>query len=63
MYELKIYRGVIYRDNEEWFKIWGEIDLFQNWHHKLKNVDPSTQLSQTFARLWAPFDQGIQRLR
>ena len=33
MYELKIYRGVMCHDNEEWCKIWREIDLsFQNWH-------------------------------
>ena len=27
MYELKIYRGVLHHDNEEWCKIWREIDL------------------------------------
>ena len=27
MYELKIYRGVLRHDNEEWYKIWREIDL------------------------------------
>ena len=32
-YELKIHRGVICHDNEEWRKIWRGIDLsFQNWH-------------------------------
>ena len=32
MYELKIYRGVMFHDNKEWCKIWREIDLsFQNW--------------------------------
>ena len=31
MYELKIYRGVMFDDNEEWCKIWRGIDLsFQN---------------------------------
>ena len=35
MYELKIYRGVMCHDNEEWCKIWREIDLpFQNWHEE-----------------------------
>ena len=33
MHELKIYRGVMCNDTEEWCKIWREIDLsFQNWH-------------------------------
>ena len=35
MYELKIYRGVICHDNEEWCKIWRRIDLsFKNWHEE-----------------------------
>ena len=35
MYELKIYRGVICYDNEEWCKIGGGIDLsFHNWHEE-----------------------------
>ena len=36
MYELKIYRGVLCHDNEEWWKIWRGIDLsVQNWHEEL----------------------------
>ena len=32
MHELKIYRGVLCHDNEEWYKNWRGIDLpFQNW--------------------------------
>ena len=27
MYELKIYRGVMCNDSEEWWEIWGGIDL------------------------------------
>ena len=42
---LKIYRGVLCHDNEEWYKIWRGIDLsVQNWH-----FDPSNQKSQKFA--------------
>ena len=34
-YELKIHRGVICHDNEEWCKIWRGIDLsFQSWHEQ-----------------------------
>ena len=35
MYELKIYRGVLCHNNEEWYKIWRGIDLsVQNWHEE-----------------------------
>ena len=43
MYELKIYRGVMSRDNEEWCKFWREIDLsFENWHEEFDNFDSNT---------------------
>ena len=35
MRQLKIYRGVLYHDNEEWYQIWRGIDLsVQNWHEE-----------------------------
>ena len=34
MYELKVYRGVMFHDNEYWCKICKGIDLFQNWHEE-----------------------------
>ena len=35
MYELEIYRGVMFDENLEWYKIWTGIDLlFQNWQDK-----------------------------
>ena len=40
-YELKIHRGVICHDNEEWCKIWRGIDLsFQNWHEEFDEFWP-----------------------
>ena len=40
-YELKIHRGVICHDNEEWCKIWRGIDLsFQNWHEEFDKFWP-----------------------
>ena len=45
-YELKIHRGDMCHDNEEWYKIWGGIDLsFQNWYEEF---DPRTWKSQKF---------------
>ena len=47
MYELKIYRGVMCHDKEEWCKIWREIDLsVQIDMRNLKHYDPSTQKTQ-----------------
>ena len=32
-FDLKMYRGVIFHDNEGWYKIWKKTDLvFQKWH-------------------------------
>ena len=41
MYELKIYRGVMCHDNEEWCKNWRGIDLsVQNWHEEFDKFWP-----------------------
>ena len=41
MYELKVYRGVMYYGNEKWFKIWKGIELsFQNWHEGIDQFWP-----------------------
>ena len=41
MYELKIYRGVMCHDNEEWCKNWWEIDLsVQNWYEEFEKLWP-----------------------
>ena len=41
MYELKIYRGVMDHDNEEWYKMWRGIDLsFQNWQEEFDEFWP-----------------------
>ena len=41
MYELKIYRGAICHDNEEWYKIWRGLDLsVQNWNEEFDEFWP-----------------------
>ena len=41
-YEIKIQRGVMCYDNEDWCKIWREIDLsFQNWHEEFDEFWPN----------------------
>ena len=43
----KKYRGVIFHETEERYKIWSEIDLsFQTWH---KEFELSTRKSQKFS--------------
>ena len=44
-----IQRGVMYHDNEQWFKIWRGIDLpFQNWHHHLTTFPEHLNISKIF---------------
>ena len=41
MCDLKIHRGFMCQDNEQWCKIWREIDLpFQNWHDEFEENSP-----------------------
>ena len=41
MYDLKIYKGVMCYDNEDWCKIGKRIDLsVQNWHEKFEEFWP-----------------------
>ena len=41
MYELKIYRGIMCHDNEEWYKTWRGIDLsIQKWHEEFDKFWP-----------------------
>ena len=47
-YELKLQRGVICHENEEWRKIWRGIDLsFQRWHEEFDKFWPE-QVSKIF---------------
>ena len=39
----KKYRGGIFHDTEEWYKIWRGIDVsFQNWHEEFDKFCPGT---------------------
>ena len=41
LFKLKKYRGVIFHETEEGYKIWREIDLsFQNWHKEFDKFWP-----------------------
>ena len=49
MYELKIYKGVMSHDNEEWCQNWRGIDLsVQNWHQEFSKFWPKySKISKT----------------
>ena len=41
MFELKKYKGVIFKDIEEWCKIWRKTDLeFEKWHQIFSKFSP-----------------------
>ena len=59
-YELKIHRGVIRDENEEWHKIWRGIGLsFQNWHEEFDKFWPKhLKISKLFILMcsfWAKY--------
>ena len=60
LFELKKYRGIIFHETEEGYKIWSGIDLsFQNWHKKFYNFWPEhSKVSEIFTLLgsfWAKY--------
>ena len=39
LFEVRKYRGVIFHETEDGYKIWRGIDLsFQNWHNKFDEI-------------------------
>ena len=60
MYEVKVYRGVMSRDNEEWYKIWRGIDLsFENWHEEFDKFQLDHSKIENICSLIGSFDQSI----
>ena len=56
MYELKIHRGVMCHDSEEWCKIWRGIDLpFQNWREEFDKFWPEHSKVQKICTLIGSF--------
>ena len=60
LFELKKYRGVIFHETEEGYKIWRGIDLsFQNWHKEFDKFWPQhLKVSKIFALMgffWAKY--------
>ena len=50
LFELKKYRGVIFHETEEGYKIWRGIDLsFQNWHKEFDKFWPEHWKSPKFS--------------
>ena len=60
LFELKKYRGVIFHETEELYKIWRGIDLsFQNWHKEFDKLWPEhSKVSKIFTLIgsfWAKY--------
>ena len=60
LFEVRKYRGVIFHETEEGYKIWRGIDLsFQNWHKKFDEIWPEhSKVSQVFifmGSFWAKY--------
>ena len=59
-YQLKIHRGVMCHENEEWCKTWRGIDLsFQNWHEDFDEFWPEhlkvSKILILMGSLWAKY--------
>ena len=56
LFELKKYRGVIFHETLEGYKIWREIDLpFQNWYKEFENFWPERSKVSKFFTLMGSF--------
>ena len=60
LFELKKYRGVIFHDTEEWYKIWRGIDMsFQNWHGEFDKFWPKhlkiSKILTLMGSFWAEY--------
>ena len=59
-FELKKYRGIIFHETEERYKIWRGIDLsFQNWHNEFNKIWPKhskvSKISTLMGSFWAKY--------
>ena len=60
LFELKKFRGVMFHETEEGYKIWRGIDfLFQNWHKNFDKMWPSARKSKKFSFKRASLEQSI----
>ena len=56
IYELKIYRGVVCHDNEDWCKIGRVTDLsFQNWHKEFDEFWPEHSKVSKVVLQWSKY--------
>ena len=59
LFELKMYRGVIFRDTEDWCKIWRKTDMwFGKWDEEIDKFSPDHLKVSKFGLWWDPFVQS-----
>ena len=52
------YRGVIFEDRQDWYKIWRKTDLcFQKWHEQFVKFSPKHLKVSKLGLWWDPFVQ------
>ena len=58
-FDLKKYRGVIFHDTEEWYKIWRKTDLcFGKWHEEYGKFSPEQLKVTKLGFWWDPLTQS-----
>ena len=55
LFELKKYRGIIFHEAEEGYKIWRGIDSFQNWHKEFDKLWPECSKVSNVSPLMGSF--------
>ena len=61
LFELKMYRGVVFHDTKEWCKIWRKADLwFGKWQEKFGIFSPEDSKVSALGLWWDRFIQSIK---
>ena len=64
MFELEKYRGVMFYNTEEWYKIWKKTDLwFGKWHEEFGRFLPEHSEISKLKLWWDPFIQSRKYMR
>ena len=58
-FDLKKYRGIVFHDTEEWYKIWRKTDLwFGKWHEEFRTFSPERSKVSKLGLWWDTFVQS-----
>ena len=58
-FDLKKYRGIVFHDTEEWYKVWRKTDLwFGKWHEEFRTFSPERSKVSKLGLWWDTFIQS-----